>query len=100
LGKETLEISNPFKQKLSSSGTCRQTNPYWGEDNWGKFRILLNINSEKTCSEKNAEFFSLKKIQSKLFRVFFRVFLQIMVENHHRNRFSRKKFRVFSEFFL
>jgi hypothetical protein len=23
-----------------------------------------------------------------------------MVENHHRNRFSRKKFRVFSEFFL
>jgi hypothetical protein len=27
LGKETLEISNPFKQKLSSSGTCRQTNP-------------------------------------------------------------------------
>jgi hypothetical protein len=41
----------------TSSGTCRQTNPYLGEDNWGKFRILLNINSEKTCSEKNSEFF-------------------------------------------
>jgi hypothetical protein len=51
-------------------GTCRQTNPYLGDDNWGKFRILLNIYSEKTCSEKNSEFFfSLKKILSQLFRV-------------------------------
>jgi hypothetical protein len=61
-------------------GTCRQTNPYLGEDNWGKFRILLNINSEK-----NAEFFFLwKKFRvnySEFFsEFFFRIWLRTTIE--------------------
>jgi hypothetical protein len=70
-----------------------------GEDNWGKFRILLNINSEKTSSEKNSEFF-LEKIQSNLFRVFseflFRIWLRTTIETGS----QKKNSEFFSQFFL
>jgi hypothetical protein len=50
-----------------------------GEDNWGKFRILLNINSEKTCREKNSEkncLFSEKKIRINYSEFFKRIWLR------------------------
>jgi hypothetical protein len=73
--------------------------PIFGGRQLGKIQNSLKYKFRENMFREKFRVFSLKKIQSKLFRVFFRVFLQNMVENHHRNRFSRKKFRVFSEFF-
>jgi hypothetical protein len=63
--------------------------PIFGGRQLGKIQNSLKYKFRENMFREKFRVFSLKKIQSKLFRVF----LQNMVENHHRNRFSRKKFR-------